>query len=179
LTHRVRKVMLDALEHPETMFSGNATEQRDQLLLTTIAAAYVEMETLEGTDAREWRWGKLHHNFSEHAFSGVVDEAARKSLNVGPIETGGSGFTVNASPYRASDFLQVGGPSVRMVLDVGNWDNSRAVNHPGQSGVPESAHYRALAPMWRSGTYFPLLYLRKAVEKATERRIRLVPEKAR
>jgi penicillin amidase len=172
-------VMLEALEHPETRFSGNATEQRDKLLLTTIAAAYVEMESLEGTDPREWRWGKLHHNLSEHAFSGVVDEAARKALNVGPIETGGSGFTVNASPYRASDFLQVGGPSVRMVLEVGNWDNSRAVNHPGQSGAPESAHYRALAPMWRAGTYFPLLYSRKAVEEATERRIRLVPKEER
>ena len=46
------------------------------------------------------------------------------------------------------------GPSVRIVLDIGNWDNSRAVNHPGQSGDPESPHYRDLAPLWSDGKYF-------------------------
>ena len=33
------RVMLDALEHPETRFQGNATEQR-RILLTSLAAAY-------------------------------------------------------------------------------------------------------------------------------------------
>jgi penicillin amidase len=67
------------------------------------------------------------------------------------------------------------GPSVRVVVDVGNWDNSRAVNHPGQSGDPDSPHYRDLASMWRSGQYFPLLYSRTAVENAAEKKIKLVP----
>jgi len=66
------------------------------------------------------------------------------------------------------------GPTVRMVIDVGNWDNSRAVNYPGQSGNPESPHYRDLAPSWQRGEYFPMLYSRKAVEDATEKRIKLV-----
>jgi penicillin amidase len=67
------------------------------------------------------------------------------------------------------------GPSARLVVDVGNWDNSRAVNHPGQSGDPDNAHYRDLAPMWRAGEYFPLLYSREAVEGAAEKRILLAP----
>jgi penicillin G amidase len=161
------QVLLGWLEH--------ATAQRDKLLLSTLAAAYAEMKTLQGPDPGQWAWGKLHHNFSEHPFSRVVDEAEQKQLDVGPLETGGSAFTVNASSYRASNFLQLSGPSVRMVLDVGNWDNSRAVNYPGESGDPNSSHYRDLAPMWQGGTYFPLLYSRQAVEKATEKRIRLVP----
>ena len=49
------------------------------------------------------------------------------------------------------------------------------MNHPGQSGDPESPHYRDLAPMWRNGEYFPLLYTRKAVEKETEKTIKLIP----
>jgi penicillin amidase len=40
---------------------------------------------------------------------------------------------------------------------------------------PESPHYRDLTPMWRNGEYFPLLYTRKAVEKETEKTIKLVP----
>jgi penicillin amidase len=152
--------MLGALEHPEMWFTGNATEQRNHLLLTSLAAAYQEME-----------------NLSEHPFSAMVDEATQARLNVGPIEKNGSGFTPNLSG-RVSDFRQIGGPSARLVIDVGNWDDSRAVNHPGQSGDPDSPHYRDLAPMWSSGQYFPLLYTRKAVESATEKKITLVPKPA-
>ena len=168
-------VMLDALEHPETRFGANAAEKRNQLLLTSLRAAYEEMESLQGPDARQWNWGKLQHNLSEHPFAAIVDDATRARINVGPIEKNGSPFVPNASGYRTRDFRQMSGPSVRVVVDVGNWDNSRAVNHPGQSGDPDSPHYRDLAPLWRNGQYFPLLYSRTAVENATEKRIELVP----
>ena len=62
-----------------------------------------------------------------------------------------------------------------MVLDVGNWDASRAINTPGQSGDPASPHYRDLAPTWAAGQYVPLLYSRGAVEKEAQQRIRLEP----
>jgi penicillin G amidase len=169
-------VMLEALEHPQTRFGANAEEQRNRVLLKSLGAAYEEMGKLQGPDFRQWKWGKLNYNLSEHPFSAIVDEATRASLNVGPIEKNGSTFTPNVSAYRFSDFRQMGGPSVRLIVDVGNWDNSRAVNHPGQSGDPDNPHYRDLAQMWRSGQYFPLLYSRKAVENATDRKIELVPK---
>jgi penicillin amidase len=64
-----------------------------------------------------------------------------------------------------------------VVVDVGNWDNSRAVNAPGQSGDPDSPHYRDLADMWLKGDYFPLLYSRAKVVESTRQRIRLQPVK--
>jgi penicillin amidase len=171
-------VMLDALEHPETRFGENAAEKRNQLLLTSLRSAYEEMEKLQGPDAKQWNWSKLQYNLSEHPFAAIVDGATRARINVGPIEKNGSPFVPNASSYRARDFRQIGGPSVRVVVDVGNWDNSKAVNHPGQSGDPDSPHYRDLVQMWRNGQYFPLLYSRKAVENATEKRIKLIPGRA-
>ena len=170
------RVLLEALEHPESWFRGDATAQRDLVLLTSLKSAYQEMEKLQGSDSAQWKWEKLHFNYLEHPFSPVVDEATRARINVGPISKHGSGFTVNASSYRTADFRQIGGPSARLVIDVGNWDNSRAVNHAGQSGDPGTPHYRDLAPLWRSGQYFPLLYTRKAVEAATEKKIKLVPK---
>jgi len=167
--------MLDCLEHPESRFEGNAAERRNQLLLSTLGAAFGEMVKLQGSNPQQWRWSKLHFNFSEHPFSPLVDTETQAKINVGPIAKNGSGYTVNASAYRASDFRQVAGPSARLVIDVGNWDESRAVNHPGQSGDADSPHYRDLAPLWRVGEYFPLLYSREAVERATERKIELVP----
>jgi len=170
------RVMLDGLEHPETRFQGNATEQRDRILLTSLAAAYQEMQKLQGADSSQWKWGKLHFNLAEHPASSIFDEQTRARINVGPIPKHGGRYTVNASTYDASDFRQTAGPSVRLVVDLGNWDNSKAVNHPGQSGDPNSPHYRDLAPLWRAGQYFPLLYSREAVEKATEKKIALLPQ---
>lgn len=88
---------------------------------------------------------------------GVIDP----SLNVGPFPIPGSSTTPIAA----------GNASYRQVIDVGNWDGSLAINTPGQSGDPNSQHYRDLAPMWANGKYFPLLYSRTAVEAHTERKI--------
>ena len=168
-------VMLAGLEKPETRFGANAIAKRDQLLLSTLKAAWEEMEKLQGAEPARWQWGKLHFNLNEHPFAAAVEDARRTRINVGPIAKDGSEHTVNQSFVRATDFRQTNGPSVRLVVDVGNWDDSRAVNHPGQSGDPENPHYRDLAPLWRSGRYFPLAYTRTAVEGVTERVIHLLP----
>jgi penicillin amidase len=169
------RVLLSALENPTVPFGASAVQRRNDLLLTTLKAAFVEMEKLQGSNPKVWQWGKLHHNFNEHAFARIVDESMRAKLDVGPIAKHGSEFTPNQSAYRVTDFRQTGGPSFRIVVDVGNWDNSRAMNHPGQSGDAENSHYRDLAPLWRRGEYFPLRYSRKAVEQETEQVIHLVP----
>jgi penicillin amidase len=63
-----------------------------------------------------------------------------------------------------------------MVLDVGNWDASRVINTPGQSGDPFNGHYRDLAPLWATGEYVPLLYSRQAVDAAAGEVIKLAPQ---
>ena len=170
-------VMLLALEKPDAWFGENAAAKRDKLLLATLRPAWEEMEKLQGPEPALWQWGKLHFNLNEHPFAPAVEDAMRVRINVGPIAKNGSEFTPSQSLPRASDLRQMNGPSVRLVVDVGNWDNSRAVNHPGQSGDPERPHYRDLAPLWRDGRYFRLAYTRKAVDEVTERIIYLVPAK--
>jgi penicillin amidase len=165
-------VMLNTLEHPGPRLTP---EQRDRLLLSTLAAAYAEMEKLEGAGPKSWQWGKLHHSLPEHPLFEAVDGETLRRLQPGPFPAPGGPYTPNASGYRASDFQLTNGPSFRMVLDAGNWDNSRAVNYPGQSGNPDDIHYRDLTEMWLTGKYFPLLYTREAVEKATVTRIELKP----
>jgi penicillin G amidase len=171
-------VMLDSLEHPQARFGSDAQaaqSKRDAVLLASLHDAYQEMVHLQGADQGAWQWGKLQTNLNAHPFADLVDEPTRAKLNVGPIGKGGSAYTPNQSTYRASDFRQTNGPSFRVIVDVGNWDNSRAVNLPGESGDPDDPHYRDLTQMWLNGEYFPLLYTRAAVEKATEKRIHLVP----
>ena len=168
-------VMLESLEHPQARFGENAQVKRDAVLLASLHDAYQEMVRLQGRDSTAWQWGKLQTNLNAHPLADLVDGETRAKLDVGPIGKGGSAYTPNQSTYRASDFRQMNGPSFRVIVDVGDWDNSRAMNLPGESGDADDPHYRDLAQMWLNGEYFPLLYTRAAVEKATERRIHLVP----
>jgi penicillin amidase len=174
-------VMLDRLEAPDGSFVSDpretAAQGRDRLLLTSLARAYLEVEGLLGVNGKGWQWGALHQLLPEHPLTEAVGRDVRAKLQPGPFPLGGSAFTPNQSMYRASDFRVTQGPSFRMVLDVGNWDNSRAMNFPGQSGDPDDPHYRDLAQMWLAGEYFPMLYSRAEVEKATRRRVELTPAK--
>lgn len=143
--------------------------------VSSLRGAVDELTAALGRDMSAWKWGALHHATFAHPLQGVVDAGIGKTLEVSRWPLGGSSSTPMAAGYRARDFALTGGASFRMVLDVGSWDNSRAINTPGQSGDPRSPHYRDLAPLWADGRYFPLLYTRGAVDEATESRLRLRP----
>lgn len=157
------------LAEPEQWLAGGRAEL-DDLLSSTLAEAYVEAEDLLGPDPAAWAWGDLHTNLQPHPLGNLEPE-----WNVGPVPIGGSGQTVNATHSFAEDFRQTIGASFRMVVDVGEWDNSVCVNTPGQSGDPRSPHYRDLHEHWHKGEYVPMLYSRAAVEANAEQRIRLDP----
>lgn len=154
-----------------------AKAMRDALLFNSLKSAYVYLEKVQGTQPQQWRWGALQTTQFPHPFGKLPESLTRKQFSVPGIARGGSAYTVNQSTYRFSDFVQLNGASFRVVIDVGNWDASRAINTPGQSGDPASAHFSDLAEKWAKGEYFPLLYTRDAIEANTEQRWRLVPAK--
>jgi penicillin amidase len=96
-------------------------------------------------------------------------------MSLPALELPGSANSPRAASFSDTDFSVVAGASVRMVLDVGQWDNSVVINAPGQSDDPDSGHYRDLLPLWASGRYVPLLFSRSAVEQAAEEIIDLTP----
>ena len=159
-------VMLDVLEGKSTRFDVDAR----RLLLETLGPAVAEWEKL-GRPV----WGTLHQSLPRHPLRDVVDAEWRKKLQPGPFSAPGGPFSPWQSMHSGNSFQLTNGPSFRMVLDVGNWDESRAVNYPGQSGRWDDPHYSDLTGTWLRGEYFPLLYSRAAVEKATGRRTRLEP----
>ena len=168
-------VLIESLEKPAQRFGKDAVRKRDEVLLSSLGRAWAEMEGLQGPDPTRWQWGKQHFSYFAHPMTPLLDQATRSQVNIGPLPRGGGAYTVNVSSYLPENFWHAHGPSFRMVLDVGNWDNSRAINTPGQSGDPASPHYRDLAGSWAEGKYFPLLYSRQAVEKAAKQVIELLP----
>jgi penicillin amidase len=163
------------LERPDLTFGSDPPAARDALLLASLGEAVTELEQTLGSDPETWSWGRLHHATFEPAAAVLADPELRAQMTVGPLEIPGSASTPRAATYRASDFAAISGASVRMVLDTGNWDNSVAINTPGESADPLSPHYRDLFPLWAAGDYVPLLFSRAAVEREAETVVSLTP----
>jgi len=166
------RMSLESLEKLDTSLGYEAV---DEVLSTTLKEATEHLEGLLGVDRTNWEWGKLHQVHLFHPLSPLVDRRTQKRLDVGPVPRGGSGDTVGNTAYHLENLRQTGGSSWRVVVDVGEWDNSHFINSPGQSGDPASPHYSDLFRLWARDETVPLLYSRPKVEAAAERRIVLEP----
>jgi penicillin G amidase len=154
-----------------TLLGADPAKVRSEILLESLGAAWAEAERLMGPNARQWRWGTLHIAEFKPALPIPGRDAERR---VGPFPIGGSNSTPNATSW-TNDYKFAAGPSVRLVMDVGAWDNSVVINNPGQSGNPSSPHYRDLFPLWASGRYVPFVWTRARVLQEAEHVIKVVP----
>lgn len=143
----------------------------------TLPAAVADLETLLGADRAAWSWGRLHVARTRHPLAALLTGVPEERLATGPAPRGGSGDTVGNTAY-GPNHVQSAGATFRIVVDVGDWDASRAMNAPGQSGRLEDPHLTDLFDPWRRGESFPLLYSRERVEEAVERVIDLRPPSA-
>jgi penicillin G amidase len=169
------KVMALLADPDRDLFGAQPLAARDALLLQALRAARSELEQLLGSDASQWSWGRLHPIHFRHPLD--QQPGASELLDLGPLPRPGDEYTVNAAGYDATgtSWQQIEGASYREILDTGNWDQSLAINTPGQSGQPGSRHYADLLPLWDAGRYFPLAYSRKAVADNTVDRLLLQP----
>jgi len=149
--------------------------ERDAMLLSTLSASFDDCEKRLGSSPANWQWGDLHKALFEHATSRITT-GGMANWNVGPLPLGGSRSTPMNAGYRMSDFGVNAGASVRLVMDVGDWDNSVCINAPGQSGDPRSSHYGDLAEIWSKGGYVPLVYSEARIAREIVRRITLLPD---
>lgn len=158
-----------------TWLEAQPSAVRAPVMLAALADALAELRGRLGPDMATWTWGRLHTAKFVPAIAELADPALAARMTLGPLPVPGSSSTPRAATWRASDFTQSAGASVRVVMDVGAWDNSMVINTPGQSGDPDSPHYGDLFPLWASGGYVPLRYSRAAVEADAETVIRLTP----
>jgi penicillin amidase len=148
---------------------------RNPILLASLGEAVAELKQSLGPDLSTWTWGRLHHARFVPAVAAIADKETAAQMSLGPLEIPGSASTPRAATYSMTSFDQTAGASVRLVMDVGAWDNSMAINTPGQSGDPASPHYRDLFPLWAAGSYVPLRFSRAAVEADAETVMTLTP----
>ena len=118
--------------------TAQAAPTRDALLLASLGAAVTELKNRLGPDISTWTWGRLHHADFSPAAAVLADRQLAQQMGTGSLQVPGSASSPRAATFRPGDFAQIAGASVRLVMDVGQWDNSVAINTPGQSGDPFS-----------------------------------------
>jgi penicillin amidase len=168
------KRMIDWLAAPDGRFGEDPLAGRDALLVESLKQAVADLRERLGPDMGRWQHGqkKLKHALIRHPLSPAVDAELRARLDVGPVPRGGYGSTVN-NTGRGDN--QTSGASFRIIADTGDWDSSLGTSNPGQSGDPDSPHYRDLFELWARGKYFPVFFSRQKVESVAEERLVLEP----
>jgi penicillin amidase len=123
-------------------------------------------------------WGRVHQVSFDHPFRRVPLVAAwlGRTWSRGPFAVGGDDTTINAHPWSSRDpFSVVAIPSVRMVADVGNWDDTLIGLSAGQSGRPWSPHYSDQMGDWLEVRLRPFPFTADAVDAATVARLVIRP----
>jgi penicillin amidase len=168
------KRVIDWLYAPDGRFGEHPTSARDALVTQSLEQAVAELTKRLGPDMAGWKYGqeRYHHALIRHPLSAAVNAATRARLDAGPVPRGGDGSTVTAT---GNGDNQTSGGSFKLIADTEDWDNSIGINTPGQSGDPDSPHYRDLFELWAKGGYFSVAYSRAKVESVTESVVRLVP----
>ncbi|MCA1218994.1 penicillin acylase family protein [Streptomyces sp. 8L] len=154
-----------------------ATTTRDQLFARAMKDARWELTAKLGKDMSTWSWGRLHQLTLTNSTLGTSGPGFLKSLlNRGPYNLGGGGSAVDATSWNAAGGYGVTTvPSMRMVVNVGDWDKSRWINLTGASGHAYSAHYTDQTKKWEDGELLPWAFGIDAVNKATKDKLTLNP----
>jgi penicillin amidase len=142
-----------------------ATDQRDELLGRAMVDARWELTAKLGKDASSWSWGRLHQLTLKNQTLGTAGPGfLQRMLNRGPWNLGGGEAAVNATGWNAAGGYEVVWvPSMRMVVNVGDWDESRWINLTGASGHAYSAHYTDQTDKWAKGELLDWAYSANAV----------------
>jgi penicillin G amidase len=153
-------------------------EDRDTMLAKAMVRARAELTKDLAKDPQRWRWGKLHRlELVNSSFGSSGIGPLERLFNRGPYEVGGGSDAVLATGWNAAgeDYAVTSVPSMRMVVDLADFDRSRWINLTGVSGHPWSGHYNDQIDEWVAGKTVPWAFTRAGVRRAAEHRLVLAP----
>ena len=121
-----------------------------------------------GPDESQWTWGNIYKVRFPHPLSAAPMVGAMFTIPAFP-QSGipGSGATVNVGPS----------VSMRLIADTRDWDKTQNGIPLGQSGIPNSPHWKDQLDDWRNVTPKALPFSKAAVEAATKDTLVMTPVK--
>lgn len=201
---RVLRHLPSLLEMPQhNMWDDRRTAQRegrDDILQDVFLDTYLMMREQYGRNIDNWQWGDIQQAEFFSRVIGYPDVLGNNlALRGGPFPINRDGYalaggltSVNRTWYlvngiqdenaneeerQNSPFLQVlAANSFRLIIDLSDFSNSRAMYNTGQSGHPASDHYVDMITPWRTLEYHNLNWGLADVREASKRRLDLEPQ---
>jgi penicillin amidase len=158
--------------------STPAKESQADILLAALADTVAWFEENVGNDMNEWTWGNIHTaTFVSNPLGESGIGPIESLVNRGPFAADGSGSIVNANSWSWNNPAEVRGhPSMRMLVDMSDFDASEWVIPTGQSGHPYHANYDDQIELWLNGEYLPMVWSEEMVQETAVNHLILQPE---
>ncbi len=177
---RLFTVVADLLEDPSDPLWRNDRIEVDgmaPMLARSAEEAYDELAALQGTDVTRWNWGALHAITLRSDTFGSSGIAPIEALfNRGPYPVGGGASVVDATGWTiGASYATTTVPSMRMVVDLDDFDASTWIHLTGASGHAYHEHYVDQTEDWSSGVQRPWAFTPKAVDAAARDTLVLTP----
>ena len=157
--------------------TSDVVETRGDILNKSFVNGVEELEKLLGNEASKWSWGELHTSTFRNGTLGESGVPPIEALfNRGPFPTSGGSSIVNATAWDAVEGYAVTDvPSMRMIVDLSNLNNSVTVHTTGQSGHAYHPHYIDMAQTWANVEYYSMLWDQNEIMPGAEGHLVLIP----
>ncbi len=181
---RSMQVMSILLEDPENAWwddkrTPGVIESRDTIIKEAMTNARLQLTEDISKNPDDWQWGALHSMTARHQVLGDDPSPGlvQSVFNVGPLPMPGGSSLINANNWDAGadSFSVTSAPSMRMVVDLGDLDNSVWINQGGNSGHAFHRNYSDQTQPWIDGESYAWPHSQEAVQSVTESTLSLVP----
>lgn len=144
-----------------------------QVIAAALETVQDQLTTRYGPSPARWAWGEVRPLLFVHPAG--TRRPLDRVLNHGPLPGTGDSETIAQAgiyvgdPTTSPTFT----PGLRMVIDVGNWPNSRWALPGGQSGNPTSPHYDDQLRHYQTAQGIPIPWTAHDTAAATRHTLRL------
>jgi penicillin amidase len=159
------RVLQDAIDGGNAAWLPKQYPDYASLLKACDAETTAGFAAKYGADRTAWTWGKVNRSRFNHPLAAVPFVGAQFAAP--DVGIAGSGQTPNVGSS----------VSMRFIAIPGLWDETRHVIPLGESGDPQSPHFKDQFEAWRTGTPVTFPFTAQAVEKAAVSRLQMVPAK--
>ncbi|MFY9713808.1 MAG: penicillin acylase family protein, partial [Microbacterium sp.] len=177
---RVSTVLATLLDDPSDPLWTNDTidvDGMEEMLALSAEEAYEELVALQGDVVKRWNWGDLHAITLTSDTLGSSGIAPIEALfNRGPYPVSGGSSVVNATGWElGTSYATTTVPSMRMVVDLSDFDASTWNHFTGASGHAFHANYTDQTADWSAGIQNRWEFSAKAVDRTTVDTLVLTP----
>jgi penicillin amidase len=168
------------IRNPESPWWDNIftreVETRQDVIEKAADATLQRLQTTSGPTEKDWTWDKIHTLTHPHVLAAVPP--LDKIFNVGPFVVDGGDEVINNLQFNLDStgyFPVKGGPALRKITDLADWQRGVTISPSGQSGNLFSPHYDDQAAPYAAGEFRTMYMNRNEIEKATVHRLTLKP----